>query len=105
MPYLIASKRKNLPRTAGTPAVLYFRIVQICHKFPPLSVTVIYAQTLKPTLILLKKAELCVVRRGKMLIYISKLRFCRSSRLDFDHFEENLILFHQNLLRLWRRCR
>ena len=44
-------------------------------------------------MILLKKAELCVVRRGKMLIYISKLSFCRSSRLDFDHFEQNLTFF------------
>jgi hypothetical protein len=32
-----------------------------------------------------------------MLIYISKLRFCRSSRLDFDHFEQNLTLFQQTL--------
>jgi hypothetical protein len=32
-----------------------------------------------------------------MLIYISKLRFCRSSRLDFDHFEQNLTFFQQNL--------
>jgi hypothetical protein len=28
-----------------------------------------------------------------MLIYISKLRFCRSSRLDFDHFEQDLTFF------------